>query len=349
MMHMSKCNLRFKTVLAAAVLAGGMLATSPLLAQSAREVLPARTLELPADRHVGQPPVVTAVAISLDGRYVAAAGDDHLVRVWDLPQGRLLHTLRGHVDWVRTVAFSPASPVLASAGDDRQIIWWDLTTGHRIKTLNEQAQAVSCLRYSPDGRTLASIGYEKQMHLYDGVTGELSGVMACPCRDMRALAYSPDGLLMAAAGRNGKLRVWKTGTSETVFELDHDRRVRCLAFSTDGTQLAAAGDSQLISLLDARTGQELLTVPSRQGRVMSMTFCGPSRLATGGSDDSIRIWNLETRCEELRLLGHKGSVGTLAFEPSLGVLVSGSFDTSLRVWKLSETIREAAQGGRVPR
>jgi WD40 repeat protein len=123
-------------------------------------------------------------------------------------------------------------------------------------------------------------------------------------------------------------------TSTVAFEKDiQDRRVRDLVFSDDGSQLALGGDGQFIHLLQSRTGAEILRLPSR-GRVLSLAYCGPSQLAAGNSDNTIRIWNLTYQQEEARLVGHRGSVSALAFHPATSSLVSGSYDTTVRIWNL---------------
>jgi WD40 repeat protein len=65
-----------------------------------------------------------------------------------------------------------------------------------------------------------------------------------------------------------------------------------------------------------------------------MAVCGSDLIATGGSDNVVRIWNWQTLAEADKLLGHTGSVATLAFDPQSNVIISGSYDTTVRVWRL---------------
>lgn len=87
-------------------------------------------------------------------------------------------------------------------------------------------------------------------------------------------------------------------------------------------------------LWDAVAGIQVGTLPERPGKVLSLSFCGPDRLAAGGSDNLIRVWDLASQTEQVRLIGHTGSVGTLAWDAQRGQLVSGSFDTTVRIWQL---------------
>ena len=72
--------------------------------------------------------------------------------------------------------------------------------------------------------------------------------------------------------------------------------------------------------------------------VIALAFVGPQLLAAGGSDNMIRLWDLASRSEVGVLTGHEGSVASLTSDGD--VLVSGSFDATIRVWTIEQRVAE---------
>ena len=70
---------------------------------------------------------VMSVAISPDGRFVAAGSYDSVVRIWDVASGELVERLKGYKNVVCSVAISPDGRGLVSGSRDKSLKFWDLT------------------------------------------------------------------------------------------------------------------------------------------------------------------------------------------------------------------------------
>jgi WD40 repeat protein len=96
---------------------------------------------------------VTAVAVDPSGKYLAGAGLDEVVHVWDLDAGEGLFDLEGHTGRVNAVAFSPDGSYLVSGGDDLTVRVWDVLSG-RLLVVRELDSSVQGLAFGPDGADL---------------------------------------------------------------------------------------------------------------------------------------------------------------------------------------------------
>ncbi len=108
----------------------------------------------------GHSEAVLSVLFSPDGKHLASGSGDTTVRVWDMLTGissfpssnsqeTPKHTLKGHVNWVQQIAWSPDCSLLVSAGMDSTIRLWDPKKGTEIGLMKGHAQPVTALCFEP--------------------------------------------------------------------------------------------------------------------------------------------------------------------------------------------------------
>ena len=164
------------------------------------------------------------LAVSGDGKLLATAGGDKLIKLWDLESHKELARLEGHAAQVLTLAFDEKATQLASGGADQQLKVWDVKTHDRLMSLGTHITAVNAVAWSPavpaiiavtaDGSVerftelkahtgAVSVEVQAKEQKYPSAEGALHCVAVTPNGE-RLFAGSHDGQLFAY-GKDGKL------------------------------------------------------------------------------------------------------------------------------------------------
>ncbi len=145
-----------------ATLLFGLLPAAQGLVSVLGQMILARPRELPA--HVSR---VTGLTFSGDGRYLASAGMDNAMKLWDTATWQPLPDLPVPSGAIWDLAASPDGRHLASAGSDGTIRLWDLRKRTEQGALRGHTDTVSGIAFSPDGCRLASAGRDRTVRIWN--------------------------------------------------------------------------------------------------------------------------------------------------------------------------------------
>lgn len=289
---------------------------------------------LPGDAPTREP-VITALAMDAGHSLLLVAGDDHSVRCWDLVKNRFIWSDKKHEDWVRGAAVSPDAKTFVTVDHSGLIMIGDAQSGERRHALKQENRGARRVVISPGKDLFAVCGTDQTVSCYSAATGNRLSTFRAPGESNRALAFSTNGQWLAVAGRNGIIRLWDVAAQKLLRDFSGDgRRVNAVAFSADGKRLAAAGEGIAVTVYDTTNGNVAMQFPERPGKTFSLAFCGNDYLASGESDNAIRLWNLANGTETANMIGHTGTVAEMVFDAQNGQLVSGGFDTTIRFWPI---------------
>ena len=111
---------------------------------------------------------INAIALSPDGKRVAAGGVDKTIRVWRLGEkdGALEHTLIAHEDAILKLAWSPDGKYLASASADHTIKLFHAADLSEVRVIAGRPDWAFGLEFAPDGKSLAAGFFNGLLEVY---------------------------------------------------------------------------------------------------------------------------------------------------------------------------------------
>ncbi|TMW61535.1 hypothetical protein Poli38472_012726 [Pythium oligandrum] len=157
---------------------------------------------------------VTSVALSPDGRLLAAASLDKVVRIWDTESSQLLDRFEGHSDSVYSIAFSPDGKNVISGSLDRNIMLWDVAAQGRTSSrprmvFQGHKDFVLSVAYTPDGRWLMSGSKDRSVVFWDPRSSRSVLTLSGYRNSVISVASSPSSPYFATGSGDCHAVIWK--------------------------------------------------------------------------------------------------------------------------------------------
>ena len=126
-------------------------------------------------------PIVKCLDLDWQGQLLAIGGDDHIVRLWNVRDGKFTTQLRKHQESVRSLAFNPNADKLVTVAQDGQIHFWNAQDGRLLHSLKEPTRGTRRVCFQPDGARFAVCGFDKNIRIYDSATYKM--IVTLPAHD----------------------------------------------------------------------------------------------------------------------------------------------------------------------
>jgi WD40 repeat protein len=304
------------------------------------------------------------LAFSPDGKVLAVADWDCVIRLWDVAADKLLLGYTAHQnqflrDGLGALAFSPDGKTIASTSAwEPAVHLWEVATGKTVRRFEGHQGPAGCVAFSPDGKRLVSGGADRTFRLWDVSTGkELHRISTkelslLPCMG----TFSPDGKLLALTGimtlsgneraRNGTVILWDTTTGKELRRLvSRFHSAYPAVFLPDGKTLITGdwGSPLQTHWWDVATGKELRCF--EVGECKAISADGKLLATSDPGSGTLHLRDAATGKEQSRLQGGHGHLGHVIFSPDGKRVASARSDRMVRLWDV-ETGKEIRQVGR---
>jgi len=213
----------------------------------------------------------------------------------------------GHTGFVTGVIHIPGRPQIVTCSDDDSLRVWDSQSGKQVGNDWSDGGMVIAMALSPDGKKIASGSRDGAVRLWDIDTGKVIAKWTGHTSYVTSVCWNRERQVVSGC-HNGTARVWDVETGKTI-------------------------------LGPIETGLTLVRVVHSPDETM---------IATGGYSEEkefIKIWDTKTGKLITNLIGHTWAIHCLAWTTDGRILISGSFDGSIRTWDTKTWKKTAALTG----
>jgi WD40 repeat protein len=266
---------------------------------------------------------VRGVAFSPDGKTLASAAWDKTIRLWDVATRQPRLTLIGHKDRVFSVAFSSDGKLLVSAGEDAARLW-ETATGQE-KQVWQHDSLTRCALFSDDDRWVLTGGWDATVRLWNVQTGNLRARFRT---NVDGIALSASTQTLAVCGLKKNIELFGLDLREPtetdlqrvrslLGRLDEDAYEAREAASKELSEIGFLAEPELRRAETESTSAEV-RIRARRLRQLLLsraknTLVGHTedvdcvafspdgkRLASGGKDGTVRLWDVTAGKEVVR-------------------------------------------------
>jgi len=253
---------------------------------------------------------------------------------------RLVGNLLGHRDWVTCIATGhplkegEESPVLVTGSRDKTLMVWKITGGVEevdeteanrlygipLKSLTGHNHFVSDISLSADNLFALSSSWDKTLRLWDLRAGKTSRIFVGHNKEVHTVCFSQDNRQIISAGAEKSFKLWNTlaECKYTNESNNHADWISCVRYSPVAKNpfFATAGWDGRLKVWQSNFLIKY-SFKAHQEHINSLSIAPLGNyIATGGKENTLKIWDLNDLREENRALNTGAPINQIAFNPA---------------------------------
>ena len=303
-----------------------------------------------------QPPVITALRYSPDGKLLAVGGNREIL-LHHADGSGLVSRLHGNAERILSIAFSADSKLMVAGGGTParlgEIQFWDPSPGKLLRSVDVSTDTVFGASLSPDSAKVAVGCTDNTVREFETSTGRELFKIGSHENWVLGTVFGIDSKRLVSVGRDRAAKLIDAGAGQFLenVNLIHGE-LAAVARNPVKDEIVIGGEERIPYLYsmdrphNLKVGEDaslLRKLESQEGAIFALDWSPDGKsVAVGGAAPSVNIYNAETGTRVAACSGHSAGIYTVAFSPDNAHLATGGFDGQVRLYRTSDCHLEKA-------
>ena len=233
--------------------------------------------------------IITALAVSLDGKFFITAGNGKTLKLWDLELGKMVRSYEGLKTTVADIAFIDENKFLTVGEKFIQI--WDVSQDKPIKTSKQKANLYT-LAIAAGSNTIFTNGKSNEIQTFDLQSLSPTGNLEGHAHIVTDLAVSDNGQFLVSGSNDRTAKIWNIEERKLIKSFPgHLGVITTVDISSKGNFILTGSQDKTVRIWDVQTNLPIEMIEGHTKTITTATFSEDDQFVyTTSSDKTAKLW-----------------------------------------------------------
>lgn len=297
-----------------------------------------------------QPPVITSLRFSPDGKYLAVGGNREIL-VHDAGGGGVVQRLPGKSERILSLAFSADGSLLVAGGGTParfgEIQFWDPRAAKLLKSALVGSDTVFGASLSPDAKKVAVGCTDNTVRVFETASAHELYKIGSHENWVLATVFGADSKRFVSVGRDLAAKLVDAEKGQFIENINQlHTELSAVARHPKKDIIVVGGQDRIpyVYMMDRprnmKVGEEATLIRKldpQEGPIFALEWSPDGkRIAVAGAGAQVNLYDAETGAKVASCAGHTAGIYAVSFSPDGSRLATGGFDGQVRLYNAAD-------------